>query len=95
MMGVGEHVDWLHCRYAVFTVKHGDVSGLCCRIAAYVDYARGGGVEDDLDYIVVHSCAWRVDNHHIRAAVDGYEFVGEHIFHVAGIEFGVADSVYL
>lgn len=95
MVGVGEHVDRLHFLHAVETVHEGEVARLCRRVAADVDDAFRAGVENHVDHVFVHSCAWRVDDHHVGTSVLGDESVGEHVLHVAGKEDGVVDAVDL
>ena len=95
VMGVREHVHGLDFHDTVFLVEHGNVTRLGSGIAAHIDQSLGLGVEDDLDDVLVHACAGRVDNHHLGAAVLGDKAVGEHVLHVAGEEFAVGDAVAL
>ena len=93
VMGVREHVHGLDFHDTVFLVEHGNVTRLGGGVAAHIDQALGLGVEDDLDDVLVHACAGRVDNHDLGTAMLSDEAVGEHILHVPGIEQRVLDAV--
>lgn len=93
MGGMREHVYRLYLFDAVLGVEHSEVACLCGGIAAYVYYALRFGIEYHSYHIFVHAGARRVYNHYFRASVDFDKSVGEHIFHVAGKEFGIFDAV--
>lgn len=93
VMGVGEHVDRLNGGDAVVGVHEGEVSCLGGRVATDIDDAVRGSAEDGCHNVGMHSSARRVGDDDIRTALSGNEVVREDIFHVAGVEFGVCDSV--
>ena len=95
MRRVGEHIHGLHLDDLILLVQILQVASLRGGIARYIDDAVGGCTKNGFHYIWVHASTWRVGDDDIRTAVLCDEIVGEDVFHVAGIEQGVADAVNL
>ena len=95
MWGVREHIDWLDGCHLIIYVHHLEVASLCGRVATYIDDALRGCVQDDLDDIRVHTGTRWVGDDDVWATMLSDEVVGEDILHIACIEEGIGDVVYL
>ena len=93
MLSVWKHVDRLHSCHPVGGIEQAEVASLCGRVATHIDNARGCCKEYCIDYILMHTGTWRVGDDDVGPAVLAYEVGGEYVFHVAGIEQCVVDTV--
>ena len=90
-----EHVDGLHGCHAVVGIHIVQVTGLCGRIAADVDDALGGCIQNGFHHVRVHAGTRRVSDDDVRPSVLSNEVVGQDVLHVAGIEQRVLDTINL
>ena len=93
MVRMRKHVDGLHGFDGVLAVEQRQIARLSSRIATHIYYGAGSGVENHVDYILVHACPGRVDNHHFRTPVFSDKFIRKDVLHIAGKEFGVVYPV--
>ena len=92
---MGKHIHGLNGNHLIVSIKVGKVAGLSGRIATHVYYTLGLGPQYGLYHIGMHAGSWWVGDDHIWAPMLGYKVVGEYVLHVAGVEKGVLDAVYI
>lgn len=95
MMRMREHIYRLYGSYLIFGIEQLKVAGLSSRITADVDDTLGLSKQNHIDYIIVHTCTWRIGNNHIRTSVLVDEILRQDILHITGIEQRIVDTVYL
>lgn len=92
-MCLREHIDGLYFDYFISIVEEAEVACLCGWIATYVNDALGMGMENGVDNIGVHTCAWRVGDDDIGGSVLLDEISSEDVLHVASKEERVVELV--
>ena len=95
MWCVWEHVDRLHLADLVLHVEQLQVASLCGRIAADIDDALWGSIQDGLHHVGVHACSGWVGDDDIWSSMLCNEVVRQDILHVASIEQRVLNAVHL
>ena len=90
-----EHIHGLNLLYAICHIKGLQVACLSSRIAANVYNALWVSTQYGLYYIWVHSGTWWVGNDNNSTSMLGNKLVVKDVFHIACIELGVVDIVYL
>ena len=90
-----EHIYRLNGSHLVVVVHQLQVASLGSWVAAYIYDAVRCCVQNHVHYIRVHTGTWRVGDDDVWTTVLGDEFVGQNILHVACIEEGVINVVYL
>ena len=94
VLRVGKHIHRLHGGDLVFCTQDAQVAGLGGRIAADVHDPVGFRIEDDTGDVRMDAGPRRVQDDDVRVSVLRNEGRGEDIFHVAGEEGAVRDSVH-
>ena len=89
MLCAGEHVHGLYFSDRVARGKEREVTGLRGGIAAHIDNARRGYLQEFLDYLGVHARARRVGDDTAGEPVTREEFILQEVEDIAGIEGGV------
>lgn len=93
MRRMREHVYRLHCLHLIILVQQRKVARLGCRIAAYIYNAPRACTDYRLHHVGVHPGTRWVGYHNVRTAVCRDEVVCQYVFHVAGVEQRVYNSV--
>ena len=94
VLRVREHVHGLHGGDFVFCAQEVQVAGLGGGIAADVHDPVGFRIEDDTGDVRMDAGPRRVQDDDVRVSVLRNEGRGEDVFHVAGEEGAVRDSVH-
>ena len=90
-----EHIYRLNGSHLVVVIHQLQVASLGSWVAAYIYDAVRSRIQDYVHYIRMHSGTWRVGDDDVWTTVLGDEFVGQNILHIACIEEGVLNVVYL
>ena len=95
MRGMGEHIDGLNRFDLIAAIQRLQVTGLCGRIARYIDNTFRRGIQNGLDNVRMHAGTRRVGNDNIRLSVFFDKIIGQDVFHIACIEQRVLNAVEL
>ena len=90
-----EHIYRLNGSHLVVVVHQLQVASLGSRVAAYIYDAVRCCVQNHVHYIRVHAGTWRVGDDDVWTTMLSDEVIGQDILHVACIEEGVLNVVYL
>ena len=88
-----EHIYRLYFYNLIVCIKQLQVACLSSRITAYIYYSLWLCPEDSVDYILMHTCTWRVGDDNVRLSVLGNEIICKDVLHVSCVEIGIAYAV--
>ncbi len=90
-----EHIYRLHGHHLESSIEQLQVSRLCSRITTYIDQALRACIKNDIYYIGVHSCTWRIRHNDIWLSMLFDEVISENVFHISRKERSVLNFVDL
>ena len=93
MLSMWEHIHRLNMRNFVLYIKQLEVPCLGSRITTYIYNTFRIGEQYSINYILMHTCAWRVCYYDIGTAMLFYKLLVQDILHITSIESCVVDII--